>query len=322
VTAAIDLSWLDFETEINEVHSLTETIEIIMIVSREAYLSVAEFRGLFPLGNQPTDAEITLAFAEVAERRRIIGRLYPFKRNRRGIEFDATTNWQVYGMLLLLSFKNMPTRTDATFRASDPIFDEVVLRAAIKKQGHGARGVVFGWPVRGGRPAHFPAALKWAADRLGVKLRMAEADLPVLPKDGGVDVIVWSPFKDGRLGFPVMLMQNTVQFAFADKPRDVSADRWRDWINFGTTPTVGFAIPFSVRRGHEWWDEVTAETSMFLDRIRILEQFRREDPTKWPEWSAIETFVANEIDALLDAASSSGTTVRPAGARKKRKKQP
>ena len=104
-------------------------------------------------------------------------------------------------MLLLLSFRNMPTRTNAAFRTSDPIFDEVVLRAAIKKQGHGARGVVFGWPARGGRPTHFPAALKWAADKLEVKLRMLEADLPVQLKDGGVDVIVWSPFKDGRLGF-------------------------------------------------------------------------------------------------------------------------
>jgi hypothetical protein len=224
-------------------------------------------------------------------------------------------------MLLLLSFKNMPTRTNAAYRTSDPIFDGVVMRAAIRKSGAGAQGVVFGWPARDGRPTHFPAALKWAADRLEVELRMAEGDLPTLPKDGGVDVIVWSPFKDKRLGFPVMLMQNTVQFAFADKPRDVSPVRWRDWINFGTTPTVGFSIPFTVRKGHEWWDEISAETSMFLDRIRILEQLRREDPTKWPEWPDIEAFVVAEIDGLIKAASNSGTKVRPAGARKRRKKR-
>lgn len=320
MTTAIDLSWLDFETEINEVHSLTETIEMVMIVSKEPRLSVAEFRNLFPTGSRPTDADITLAFAEIAERSRLMGKLYPFKRVGRGVNFDDSGNWQVYGMLLLLSFKNMPTRTKSDFRTSDPIFDGVVLRAALKKQGTGAKGLVFGWPARDGRPTLFPAALKWAADHLEVELRMPESKLPRQPKDGGVDIIVWSPFKDKRLGFPVMLMQNTVQFSFASKPRDVSPVRWRDWIAFGTTPTVGFSIPFSVRQGHEWWGEIAAETSMFLDRIRIMEQLRREDPTSWSEWSAIKKFVMDEIDALLAAASTAGTKVRPAGARKKAKK--
>lgn len=293
-----DVSWLDFQTDPDDVHSLAETIELMLIARPERRLALAELRARFPAGNQPSDAEMMLAFGEIERRSNSMGDLYPFTKDGRGVAFDTAKPWELYAFLLLLSFQGTHLRVEKNWPRSDELFDRVALDAVLSKVGAGASGLLFGSPPRDGRPKDFRDAVRWVSQKLGVDLRTAYEKLPDHFKDGGVDIIAWAPFNDQRTGFPIYLVQNTVQFNYVKKPRDVSPSRWRDWIDLGATPLVGFVIPFFVPSSHRWWDEVAAEVSLFLHRPRIMEALQGQDPTKWGYWEEIRTFVAVELDAL------------------------
>jgi hypothetical protein len=315
-----DLSWLDFSTDPDDVHSLAETIELMMVYEREPFLALSELRSRFPAGNQPSDAQMTLAFGAIDDRRREMGALYPFVKEGRGVRFDAHGPWHLYALLLLLSFKGTPLRLDKDWPRSDALFDDIARRAVLAKMGSGTKSLLFGWPPRDGRPSTFPEALEWVANQLGVELRMPKERLPSHHRDAGVDVLAWSPFADGRTGFPIILVQDTVQFEYVKKPRDVAPARWRDWIELGTNPTVGFVIPFLVPRGHRWWEEIAAEVNLFLDRTRIMELLRSEDPKTWHNWDAIEGFVEIELSTAPSRAAGAARTVSPMEAPKRKKK--
>ena len=45
-------------------------------------------------------------------------------------------------------------------------------------------------------------------------------------KDGGVDVVAWRPFPDGRSGFPVLLAQCTIEKDYRHKAGDVDTRIW------------------------------------------------------------------------------------------------
>lgn len=308
-----DLSWLDFEFDYDEPNSLAETIELILVHTREPFLSLSELRDLFPMGSQPSDTQMTFALGVISDRRQQMGTKYPFTKDRRGVKFHPGGQWELYAFLLLLSFKNMPVRKENAWRTSDPIFDAIVMRAIVNKLGRGSLAVVFGWPARGDRPKNFPEAVEWVSQLLGVELRTAKSKISSNKNDAGVDVIAWSPFGDGSNGFPVYLVQNTIQLQFSDKPRDVRPIQWREWMHIGATPMVGFAVPFAIREGHKWWDDIVSEAGIFFDRKRLVEQFRRDKPQNWDEWSQIRRFVEEELKQV--AAS---TQVLPADAMRRR----
>lgn len=314
---ADDFIWLDFGFDFDDPDSLAEIIELMMVASRESFLAASELRTAFPAGNQPSDAQMTYAFNVIADRRAKMRKHYPFKKERRGIKFEAGGAWRLYAFLLLLSFKNTPMRAASEYRSSDPIFDSIVLRAFKRKLGPGTEGLVFGFPARDGRPTNFADAVEWVAERLGVELREDKKRISTDKNDDGVDVIVWTPFADGDTGYPVILVQNTIQQAFADKPRDVLPNRWREWLVIGAAPVVGFAIPFAVPTGDKRRADVVAVATYFFERGRLMENLRAEDPTTWPEWPDLVKFVDDELKGATAA-----TGVKPAGAKKKKGRKP
>jgi hypothetical protein len=90
--------------------------------------------------------------------------------------------------------------------------------------------------------------------------------------DGGVDIVVWWRFKDGRRGFPVLLAQCTVQRAWERKVRDIDEALWRAWIDFDTVPPQrALVIPFADRRDHPLWADRSLSAGVQLDRVRLLE---------------------------------------------------
>ena len=313
-----DLAWLDLSGDFDDAHTLAEVVELILCIEREPFLSASELRSKFPSGNQPTDSQMMFAFSEIADRSRQMRNLYPFKRDGRGVTFDSSAAWQLYSFLLLLSFKGTPIRTDREWPRSDLIFDDISSRSLRAKLGSNAQSLIFGSPPRGGRPSKFPDAVEWAAKAIGVELRTAVGKIPTVQKDGGVDVIAWAPFRDRRLGFPIVLMQNTIQVNYVKKPRDVDPHRWRDWIDFGSTPQVGFAIPFHVPANHIWWNEISSEVPYFFDRGRLLEQLGGQDPRRWQVWGKVVDFVNFEIRTLLERSEFGTSKLQPVNARKRK----
>lgn len=212
--------------------------------------------------------------------------------------------------------KGTEFRRKVDYGRSDPLFDAVVREAFKTEQGENARAIIFAWPPRGHRPSGFRDAVGWAATQLGVEVRSV-GEIPDHYKDAGVDVIVWRPFPDGRIGFQISLIQNTIQQDFGKKPRDVVPTQWHAWLKVGAIPSVGFAIPFSIPDGDIWWHDITNETAVVMDRGRIMHSLRGVDPAGWPEWPDIVGFVERELAAARSPATIAGGGLEVARPRRK-----
>lgn len=113
--------------------------------------------------------------------------------------------------------------------------------------------------------------------------------------DGGLDVVVWRPFRDGRSGYLVLLAQCTVQMDWFGKARDLARDLWRGWIDFGMDPHLVLAIPFVIPVNHPKWDELRRTVHTVLDRLRICELLETASLT---DAKTLGTWATNEIEAM------------------------
>lgn len=310
------MTWVEPPADFDP-HSLAEFIESELVFSDDDYMSLTELRVLFAVGNQPTDDDIAFAFLEIERRGNEFGTHYPFLVDDRGVLLVRTESSKFYVFLLLMSLKGMPVRENRDFPRSDPIFDAIAREAFRAELGPHSEAIVFAWPPRDGRPTKFNEAVEWAARKIGIRPRAGEV-VPEHLQDAGVDVIVWRPFPDGRNGFQLLLVQNTVQWTFRKKPYDVRVLRWFAWWHLGAVPTIGFAIPFAMPKGDIWWQDVVDGVALVLDRGRLLHALQDEDPTFWPEWSSLVQFVDAEVRAVQTAGSfSAPSTVRVPRPRRK-----
>jgi hypothetical protein len=110
-------------------------------------------------------------------------------------------------------------------------------------------------------------------------------------KDGGVDVVCWRPFRDGRAGFAVLQCQCTVRANWWSKDDDVVIEKWRGRIDFGKDPIIALAIPFAVDAAFDQWDEVRRSVHVLLDRMRLCELIT---PVRVPDLDRIATWVEAE----------------------------
>jgi hypothetical protein len=294
-------------------NSLTEYIEILLLVEPVEHLSPSELRSYFPSGQGPAAAQINLAFGEVENRATLVGKPYPYRVSDSGIirvESDLTP---VYDLMTLLSVESTPMRSEGDYTESDPLFDAVVREAAAQALGPEGRALIFGWPPRDGRPSDFGQAVSWVGGQMGIADGVL--DRPTEDKDAGVDVIAWRAFGDGRTGYPVYLFQNTIQADYANKAREVVPEMWHEWLRFGHIPGTGFAIPFAVPPGDDRWQKLAFSAGIVLDRLRIAKQLDSVTHP-FPELERIRTFNAGQISQIV-----SGTLPRPVSVRRPRRQR-
>lgn len=273
-------------------HTLAEYIEARLLLGEDDFLSVAEVRGEFSSGRKPSDLHLEDALGEIDRRSRDFGALYPFELTDRGVHIERSDSNRLYACLFLLSLRGTPLRASGEYNRSDEVFDEIVRVAFRNHLGSGSEAVVFGAPPRAGRPSRFSLAVAWVADRLGLEMR--STSISDAYQDAGVDVIAWRSFPDRRNAFPIILVQNTVEFEYRNKPRDVRPSQWRDWISIGAQPRVGFAIPFAIPPGDPRWDHINLDVELIMDRGRLMHELSVETPTDWELWPEIEAFVEHE----------------------------
>lgn len=286
----------------NDAIELAHYIEAELLVSGDEYVSMAEIRDGWTSGQAPSEEEIDFALTEIDTRRQLMGEHYPYLTVDQGVLLVDDETRDLYSFLHLLSLKETPLRLTKDYPRSDPLFDAVVREVVKAALGVSSQAIEFGWPPRGGRPAEFPQAVAWLAERMGVGLRSNEAYSESL--DGGVDIVGWSPYPDGQIAFPILLAQNTIQRAFVKKPRDVIPEVWREWLKIKADPLVGFAVPFFMRPKDPWWERAGTNLTYLWDRTRIMFELRAVAPTEWVEWQDIRRFVAEEVSGLRESAET------------------
>jgi hypothetical protein len=186
-----------------------------------------------------------------------------------------------------------PYREEQRQRDTDALFDQLVLDALKRYLGSGCKGLRFGAPASGTRPKNFRDAIAWLAKELNLPLGRGHAR--PTGGDGGLDVIAWRPFRDGRSGFLVVLTQCTVQRDWVGKARDLAQDVWRGWIDLGKDPHLVLAVPFIVAVNYPKLDELRRTVHAVFDRLRLCELLEGATLT---DSGATKTWLGNEVHRI------------------------
>lgn len=207
--------------------------------------------------------DIDLGLRTMARRAAAVGHGYPFQvaGGAAAREGASRSPWAA----LLMMGSESPVRRSLDLAVTAAHLERVTAVAARQLLGPNTRAVRFGWPSEDGRPVEFPDAVQWLAALM--KVPVGASYRPPVNKDGGVDVVAWRPFPDGRSGFPVVLIQCTLERNYAHKAADVDRRVWSGWLRLDVDPTTALAIPDVVATGEDW--NALAARTVVLDRIRL-----------------------------------------------------
>lgn len=216
-----------------------------------------------------TDQDVSHALNTMSRRQRLAGDAYPYAVLGVGVRRSSTALLP-YDALLLLSREGAPYRERAVdLQAGAALLEKLTQGAMVGLLGPSTKSVRFAWPSDDGRPPQFPDAIRWLGTKMGIAL--GQSYRPPRRKDGGVDVVAWRSFDDGRRGFPVVLVQCTLQRDYVSKSRDIDLRTWSGWLAFDADPLTALAIPFTVG-SDETWNEMAANV-IVLDRLRLVRLF-------------------------------------------------
>lgn len=247
-------------------------------------------------------SEVSLGLRVMSVRERWLGSLYPFAIKDIYVAPIDGARSSIYAPLLLLSPGSPARQLIASQPSSDmsALFERITVDASAMLLGPGSKALRFGWPSDVGRPERFSEAIEWLALQMGVK--SGTSFRSPLRKDGGVDVVGWRPFPDQRSGFPVVLVQCTVQRDFVSKSRDIDLRNWSNWLALDIEPTTILAIPGTVAKP-EQWNEI-ALRSLILDRIRIVGLLKGRKLSTYEYGSEFVSHMLRELCDHLAGAST------------------
>lgn len=210
------------------------------------------------------ETDLALGMTTVSRRASLLGDGYPF---RAGVGVAAREEAAAYPWTaLLLMSADSPIRAALDIDTAAANLERITTAAVAGIYGPETESIRFAWPSDDGRPQEFRAAIRWLATRMGVQ--PGDAYRPPYAKDGGVDVVAWRPFPDRRSGFPVMLVQCTVERSYAHKARDIDLPIWSGYLRLDVPPATALAIPEVVPSGEDW--NALAARTVILDRTRLV----------------------------------------------------
>ncbi len=248
------------------------------------------------------DSEVGLGLRVMHMRQRHLGPLYPFSLTDIFVAPETSATSSNYAALLFLS-PGSPTRQLVSPQPTGEmtaLFERLTTVAIQALMGSESRALRFGWPSENGRPERFSDAIDWLANQMGI--RSGTAFRSPLRKDGGVDVVAWRPFPDKRSGFPVALVQCTVQRDIVPKSRDIDVRNWAGWLALDLEPATFLAFPGTVAKTEDW-NEIALRT-LVLDRIRITGLLNNEPLGSFDYGTE---FVSQSISKILKHLSGSST---------------
>jgi hypothetical protein len=242
---------------------------------------------------EPDVERIDYAHRLLMLRQRVLGDAYPFVITSTSVGRRERSRAPSSYIDLLAMSSGTPMRramSQADISECAACFERMCAIALEHLLGPGGKSVRFAWPSDCGRPPEFPAAVAWLAVQMG--LRLGNGFRPPRRKDGGVDVIAWKSFGDGRTAFPVYLCQCTVQRDLLSKCSDIDIENWSRWLELLRDPVTVLMTPSIINGGGETWTELS-QRNVILDRVRITKlvgatawlplQYRKTTVDRWLE---------------------------------------
>ncbi|WP_250442950.1 hypothetical protein [Actinotalea sp. C106] len=247
---------------------LADWIECALLVRRGRALGFDALYGYADEVLEAGAAQVSLAVAQMTKRAQVLGEAYPFMvHGDVAVRGKANAVDYPYSGLLLLA-PGGPVRHHLWASPTEEMvvaFERLTEVSVQHLWGESGRAVRFGWPSEAGRPPSFDEAVPWLAQKMGIAVGAGYRQ--PRRKDGGVDVVAWRPFPDGRPGFPIALVQCTLQENLVAKASDVDIRLWASWLSMDLEPVIALATPKTIRQGTVW-DELALK-GMVLERLRL-----------------------------------------------------
>lgn len=211
--------------------------------------------------------QANLALGVMKRRALALGDRYPFTVHEWAVRATPYAMTSPYVALLYLSTDGVARQL--LYRTPNDemavLLERLTERAVQNLWGDVGRALRFGWPSDSGRPPEFPAAVAWLAEKMSIPAGTGYR--PPRRKDGGVDVVGWRPFPDKRSGFPIVLVQCTLQSDLVPKAADIEARLWSSLLALDVEPATVLAVPQTLSPG-VLWDQL-ALRCMILERLRL-----------------------------------------------------
>ncbi len=235
------------------------------------------------LYEQPDKASafLTDVWREFDRRKSALGSSYPIQiENQRLLRLKTWRQSPAYSFCLLLSYAGCYGKwakgfgTD--FTEQGLLFEEVTAEA-LKQE-------LDGWEIHStGWSRTRAAGLKTIVEDVRTLLREDAGKLEKFPsfrvaKDAGLDVVLWRPFSDNRIGFPLYLVQCASGAKWEGKRNQPNLNVWKTFIDFAVIPKKALAIPFALL-DDKFWFSCRHMDGMLIDRMRLLSGGRRK-----PNW--------------------------------------
>jgi hypothetical protein len=251
---------------------IADCLESLILCSPSRAIGLGQLQEFASSLLQVGDASLTFAVNRMRNRKLVLGELYPFEFDVSSIVRSDDASFLPYTQFLLMSGTGLAQLDsgDSALSGPEQWFEDLTLESVRNWLGTGAEGVRFGWPSDSGRPAEFPEAIRWLSDRMNVEL--GSAYRPPTRKDGGVDVVVWRPFGDRRSGFPIVLVQCTLQRDLPSKARDIDVMNWSGWLALDYPPMTALATPRVISDSTDRWSQLNRQT-LVLERVRLSRYF-------------------------------------------------
>jgi hypothetical protein len=248
--------------------AIADWLELVTFVADRRVMSPAKGREYLEQSGGPSDEDdVALAFGTLHERCRGSFALYPFRFSRLGLERIPDADPTVYQFLLLLASSMNGTVALADSSRASVLFERLASRAATTLFGPSSRAVRFGHPPEPERPAVFADAVRWLAAKLHARpLPLSGATLR--RNDGGVDVVAWREFEDGRSGSPIAAVQVTYESDLRGKSLEIAGNELDRWMAIAK-PVPVLAIPVDGMDDLDLFAELSARV-LILDRWRLL----------------------------------------------------
>ncbi len=220
---------------------------------------------------------LAFAWSELTRRRSAVGSTYPVEIGHDHITRAATWRQSApYSFCLVLSFagryKKWAQSFGADFTEQGSLFEQITAQALTSE--------LDGWTVHPtGWSRASAAQLKEIVGRVQAILGEESGDLTRFPgyrtaKDAGLDVVLFRPFNDDRIGFPTYLIQCASGANWESKRHQPNLNEWKTFINFAALPKKALAIPFALKDDDFWWACRNID-GMLIDRVRLLSAGRR-----------------------------------------------
>jgi len=264
----------------------TDWLEGSLLFGSDDSLSIAEIKDALTdehiYEDQDKASEVlTDVWTEIKRRKKALGNSYPIScQPTKLVRAMVWREAPAYAFCLLLSYSERYPEWRKSFGKNYTeqglLFEEITALALNNELSEWTSHAT-GWARTQ------TARIKDSVEMVRGLLNEKEGRIDLIPdlntiKDAGLDLVLWRPFPDSRIGCPLYLVQCASGANWEGKRTEPDLNLWRTMIEFAAIPKKALAIPYAIS-DNDFWISCRRMDGMLLDRLRLLSGGRRS-----PKW--------------------------------------